>query len=473
MDNKQNTWRSIILDFFETSVAKSSLYKSNTYIQEKRSQLNGLSEPKQVQKLETAIAQREAQLAQERTEAPKTEINDWIDDTASKKIANTKRIIKVTHTGKFTHSSASNDGLNVTHNNSLTKPYLSSESMSDLSYDLAHNNGALITISRFLALSKDNKMIIDCILDNDFDFLEGFYLNNGQLEQWKLGLSEIVEARSITSCDKLKALYFPVDYTYADYHLLCPLYATSLAHQIFTDFTQAKYTKREDTYIESNKERVSFIDIAYINYGGEHAKNVSMLNANRGGKGYLFSCKPPVWTSQNNEFTKQRTIFDRGIIRYRAYESLQFLADFVARFQKIELSVAKDDRKKWIIEWINDILQVMTNYADEIIFSNDAGWTIDIDNKFKQTYRLWLDPYYQNIEFQNTRNQTQWQNTISQDFAKWLAKVIAVIAENNQKHISHDDWYESLFITLAKDALRRHEKQIDMLRFEATKEESV
>lgn len=472
MDNNQNTWRNIILDFFETSVAKSSLYKSKAYIEEKRSQLYGLTELKQVQKLETAIAQRKEQLIKERNEAPKTEINDWIEDTSSKKIAPTKRIIKVTHTGKFTHSSASNDGLCITPQ-SITKPYLSSESMHSLTHDLAHNNGALITISRFLALSKDNKMIIDCILENNFDFLEGFYLNSEQLEQWKFGLSEIVESRDISSCDKLKALYFPVDHTYTDYHLLCPLYATSLSQHIFNDFIKAKYTKKETTYNKLDKSRVSFIDMAYINFGGEHAKNVSMLNANRGGKGYLFSCQPPVWTAQNNEYTKQKTIFDRGIIRYRAYESLQFLADFIARFQKLELSVAKDDRKKWIIEWVNDILQIMTDYADEIIFSNDAGWTVDIDNKFKQTYRLWLDPYYQNSEFQNTRNQTQWQNTISQDFAKWLVKVIAVMAENNQKHIAHDDWYESLFITLAKDALRQHVKQVDMLRFESTKEETV
>lgn len=472
MDNNQNTWRNIILDFFETSIAKSSLYKSRTYIEEKRKQLNGLTEPKQVQKLETVITQREAQLIQERNEAPKTEINDWIEDTSSKKIAPNKRIIKVTHTGKFTHSSASNDGLNVTYQ-SATKPYLSSESIYSLPHDLAHNNGALITISRFLALSKDNKMIIDCILDNNFDFLEGFYLNSEQLEQWKFGLSEIVESRDISSCDKLKALYFPVDNTYADYHLLCPLYATSLSQHIFNDFIKAKYTKKEKTYIKSDKTRVSFIDMAYINYGGEHAKNVSMLNANRGGKGYLFSCQPPVWTAQNNEYTKQKTIFDRGIIRYRAYESLQFLADFIARFQKLELSVAKDERKNWIRDWTNDILQVMTDYADEIIFSNNAGWTVDIDNKFKQVYRLWLDPYYQNPEFQNSRSQTQWQNTISQDFAKWLAKVITVMAEKNQKHIAHDDWYESLFITLAKDALRQHEQQINMLRFESTKEEKV
>ncbi len=468
---KENTWHNIILDFFANSVAKSSLYKSRVYIRDKQSELKSITDDKKKDKLIQLIEKRQIQFAEEKATAPKTEINEWITDTASKNIAIGKRIIKVTHTSKFTHSSANNDGLIIDFAIDTNQPYLCSQSMKSLTYDVAHNNGALVTISRFLALTRDNQSILDSILNDDFIFLEGFYHNEEQLELWKNGFSEIVEERNIQSCDKLKSLYFPINKDNSQYHLLTPLYATSLSQQIFEDRIKSKYSKRSDKFFLERNERVDFVSMAYINFGGEHAKNVSVLNANRGGKGYVFSCQAPVWKAQDNAYQKQVKIFDNGIIRYRAKEAIEFLTEYILRFQKLEVSFAKPTRKVWLEQWVHEVLQVTTDYADEIIFSNSPNWTNTLTNKFNQTYQYWLDPYNTNDNFQQNRADIDWQATISQDFAKWLAVVINHHAEKKNKRFNNTAWFQSLFMELASEALRLHESQINSLQFDYVNEE--
>lgn len=465
MNGNQYGWNQIILDFFENSIAKSSVYKSRKYIKNKESELNSNDDKKKA-KAQQDIDSRTAQLNKERKLAPKTEINEWITDTASKNIASGKRIIKVSHTSKFTHSSANNDGIVVKYGYKSEKPYLCSENMSSLTYDFAHNNGALVSVSRFLALSHNNQTILDLILHNDFSFLEGFYLNTEQLTSWQLGLSEIVEERSINTCDKLKSLYFPIDEDYADYHLLSPLYASSLSQKIFDDRNKSKYTKRSDTYSATQNERTIFANMAYINFGGEHAKNVSMLNANRGGKGFVFSCQPPVWQQQDNAYQKQEKIFDNGIIRFRTSETINFLTDFIIRFQTADVSFANPKRKVWLEQWVNEILQVTTDYADEIIFENQIGWTDSKTNQYKKTYKYWLDPYNPQDDFQTNRELIDWQFQVSTDFAKWLAKVIAYNAEKKQKNVKNTKWLTSLFTELASNAIRIHTENISNLHFE-------
>ncbi len=382
---------------------------------------------------------------------------------ANKKIASGKRIIKVTHTTKFTHTSAHNDGLAVMYVKD-NQGYFCSDSMKDLQYDLAHNNGNLVTVSRFLALENDDKMILDLILEDSFDFLEGFYRNKEQLEEWKQGLAMIVEKREITSCDKLKSIYFPVDDSHKSYHLLTPLYATSLSQQIFIDRTAAKYSKRNDTFTSGNGN-IYFADMAYTNYGGEHAKNVSMLNANRGGKGFLFSCQPPVWENQYSQYQRQREIFDGGILRFRSQETLTFLTDFILRFQNVELSLAAPKRKIWLEQWVNKILDTVTAYADEIIFSHNAGWTSSIPNKLNKEYQFWLDPYNDDAIFQQNRQKTSWEQKISTDFVQWLSRNIRYLAEKEKKDFNGSDWIKGLFRDLANEKLRQHRMNLEALQF--------
>lgn len=461
-----NSWKEIILDFFEISVATKgydTLNKSRKFINEKQNNLALEKDEKRRNKLIISIDERCKQLIKERADCVSTEIRNWLTATSSKKINVGERIIKTTHTTKFTHSSAHNYGLLVLDKN--VAGYLNTGSLNKSPIiDLAHNNGALITISRFLALQNSEDMIFDLIIKEDFSFLDGFYKNEEQLAEWKIGFSNLVETRSINSCDKLKSIYFPIDNSLKNYHLLTPLFATSLAEELAQRRQNARYTKKPEKYTQD--VYIRYPNIAIHKYGGNHPRNISMLNANRSGKGYLLSSQPPIWQSQSNHHLRQESIFDGKVLSYRVSETLSYLAEYLLRFQGINLSLSAPERKKWLARWVHDIWKEIFSYIDEIVFSYPTDWTKKEKHNLRLRYQFLLDPYCTDEDFQAKREELKWQDEIAHDFSRWLTRCIKYKAQKDNKEFSNDDWYQALWFDYASDELREHEKEIQKLSYD-------
>lgn len=465
-----NSWKEVILDFFEYSVTTKgydTLNKSRKFINKKDSDITAEKDEKKREKLIKSRDARLIQLEQERLECISTDIRSWLDSTSSTNIQENKRIIKTTHTSKFTHSSARNDGLlNLLKNNAIL---INTGSIkSKLQQDLAHNNGALITISRFLALQNADSMIFDLIIEQDFSFLDGFYGNKEQLAEWKIGFSNLVEVRNIKSCDKLKSTYFPIDNSLKNYHLLTPLFATSLANELAKRRQSARYTKKPEKYTQDT--HVSYVNVAIHKYGGEHPKNISMLNASRAGRGYLLSTQPPVWESQSNYHLRQESIFDGKILSYRASDTLSYLSEYLLRFQGINISVSAPEKKKWLKRWVHDVWKDIFSYTNEIVFSYSANWTKKEKHNFKLRYQFLLDPYCTDVDFQDKRETLKWQDDIARDFSRWLTRRLKYEAENQNKTFANSNWYEDLWFDYACDALREHEIDIQKLSYDFEQE---
>lgn len=465
-----NSWKDVILDFFENSVATKNydtLNKSRKFINKKDSEITGEKDEKKREKLIESRDSRLIQLKHERLTCISTDIRNWLCSASSNNIQENKRIIKTTHISKFTHSSARNDGLlNLTKNNAV---WVNTGSIqSKLQQDLAHNNGALITISRFLALQNSDSMIFDLIIEQDFSFLDGFYENEEQLAKWKTGFSNLVEVRSIKSCDKLKSTYFPVDNSLKNYHLLTPLFATSLVNELAERRQSARYAKKPETYTQDT--HISYANVAIHQYGGEHPKNISMLNANRAGRGYLLSTQPPVWKSQSNYHLKQESIFDGKILSYRASETLSYLAEYLLRFQGINISISAPEKKKWLKRWVNDIWKEIFSYTNEIVFGYPANWTKKEKHNFKLRYQFLLDPYCTDEGFKEKRENLKWQDEIANDFSRWMTRCIKYEVEKHNKIFANSNWHQDLWFDYACDELREHEIDIQKLSYDFEQE---
>lgn len=185
-----DSWESVIIDFFEHKIAQSELYKARKYIDDKEKEIKTEKDPKKLERLKKGKGDKEKLLIQLRKDAPSTEIRTWIEKI-SKTIKDLgKRIIKATHVLKYTHSSSLSDGLLLkekTNDQMLTTSCFKKE----LIYDLAHNDGALVTISRFLALKLSGELIIDLILANDYRFLRTFSENQEQFDRWTKGFDHL------------------------------------------------------------------------------------------------------------------------------------------------------------------------------------------------------------------------------------------------------------------------------------------
>jgi len=452
---KMNNWRDVIILFFQTSINTSALAKASKYIEDKTSAFKTELNAKKKEQLSTSIEKKKLELDNLKTNPD--EIVAWLDENVIKKISLGSRIIKSTHPLKFSHSSALNDGVLVDYEDEF--PLLNTASISNDSktFDMAHNNGALISISRFLALSYGGYSIYDLIFEKDFCFLDGFYKNKDQLEIWKSGFSELIEKRNIKSASFTKQVYFPVGSE--NYHLLAPLISSTLAESIFTKITSEKYKKRSDHFDENGSLSPRLIipknKNAVVRIGGNNPQNVSMLNRGRNWKLYkdskssygvyfVVSSEAPVWHSQQKAPIYKTNFFYELSRSYEVKENIQYLSDFLTRFESLKLSIKDPKRMRWIEEWIGNLVDEVLVYV-KTIQALPARWSATEGIKLKSEHQVLLDCYRQDEDFLAMKNSSDWQTVIIQDFAAWLNNRLTKADEKFTPQDAHTKLWMKIF----------------------------
>ncbi len=481
-EKKFESWNEVIVDFFEYRVEKINtkqqckIYRARVNLKNKETKISTEKNLKKSNKLKEEFEKLKTIVIKLRTEAPATEIRQWIDETSIKKIGEGKKIIKATHVMKFSHSSANSDGLYL--NNSINRHLfiLTSSMKKQLISDIAHNNGALITISRFMSLSLNKKSIIDFILDDNFIFFQHFCKTDIQLKQWINGFRDLIESRVIKDADKAKQLYFPIDKPNSldepIYHLIVPLFSSSFAQELYVRQTVIKYGKQEKKIkkqknidkTESSKSAkyhlvnsMKIPNIAVQHFGGTQPQNISMLNKDRGGLSYLLSAQPPIWQSQLKPPTYKSSLFDFDFTNHRLREDINYLRDFVIRFKQLDLSIQNPKRRKWIDSWVANIIYELFDYVSRIQ-SLPSGWSANDDVKLKLSHKLLLDPYRNNDDFQGQRKNKDWQTEICNDFAGWLNGQLIGKDKKFTPQVEH----HRMWVQLLKPQLREFNEIVDL-----------
>ena len=480
--NNFETWAEVIVDFFEYMVRESKLYKAREYIENKDNEIKAEKDANKKEKLVKKKIIKEKELESLRSNALGTEIRKWISQTSKKRIGEGKRIIKATHVLRFTHSSSDSDGCFL---DEKTKEMLltTASLKNDIPYDMAHNNGNLITISRFLALRLTEDPIIDNILRGDYSFLMPFCEDKKQLDEWKAGFSNLVEHREIKTADKAKQIYFPIPLDVRGdngnkykYHLIVPLFSSTLAEKIYSKQTYLRFSEeqievrnRKNDYKNNNntnpiyhkKSYDNFPNIAIQKFGGDNPQNVSMLNTSRNGKSYLFSSEPPAWQYQLKQPIKERSLFS-AFFSQRANKEIDYLREYLIRFQTIDLSIKDPKKKKWINRWSSQIIEEVMAYTFSIQ-NLKPGWSNTENIKLKLEHQYFLDPYRDDEVFQKGRQSTDWQAVICSDFANWLNGKL----KGKDKRFTPQHEHTRIWKSIMKKELMEHAQMIDAdIRFQ-------
>ena len=481
MDKKFETWKDVIVNFFEHKIEKSNLCRARKYIEEKEKDIASEKNTKKLERLISARDEKMKYLATARIDSQSGEIREWINETYVKKIKEGKRIIKATHVLKFSHGSSESEGfMLVEKSNDLLLTTASFKK--EMVCDIAHNNGALITISRFFALKLFGKMIIDMVLDDDFSFLESFNEDEEQLECWSQGFSNLVEDREIKTTDKAKQIYFPLlnpdgshESTEADYHIIAPLFSSSMAEEVYTNIRETKFgnVQKEIRKIfkqgEVNKYHsdhfVEFLALGVQKFGGAQPQNISMLNKGRTFKAdsqktwgvtYLLSTQPPTWKTQLKPPVYKKSMFDESFFFRNIKDDINYLRDYLLRFEYIDLSVKNPDRRKWIDRWVENIIDEFLFYVGNMQ-NLSSGWSAAKDIKLKPEHQYLLDPYRKDDAFQAARKTIDWQDIICEDFAHWLNRRLV----GKEKQFTPQSEHRRMWVSLLELPLRDHCEMLD------------
>lgn len=450
----------LIQHYFEDGKLKREKQEDSIIFQRRRiNALFALKDTLQNTMLDGAIVELERNLYEQKVKdiAEKYKPNEWLAK-ASKSAAS---VSFATHVIKLTHSKIDSpsiyDQINV-----VKASYLTTSTLSIKTIDGAVAGNQFAPIFQLLELECNGTKLATELSNPHSYALEPFAQGNEHLE-WNNGFSKALTTGESASHLLAKQVYFPTKNSACTlYHLLCNVPSSSIAQTIFEKLFSDE-TRQAQKVFQNGKFSAShssyYPQKGKIGVTASNHSNASQLNASRGGKLYLFASAPPTWQTQSKPPIYQKSFFNSQLRHFVSKNDIDYLRDFLIRLDKIDLSIKHPERQKWINAWVNNIVDDVLAYANNIQ-NMDAGWSATERILLKHEHQLFLDPYRHDETFQAFRKSNDWQTVVCEDFARWLNRSLS----GKDKRFSPHEQHRRMWITIMESSLRKYDEliKIDM-----------
>ncbi|WP_273202866.1 type I-F CRISPR-associated protein Csy1 [Marinobacter subterrani] len=376
------------------------------------------------------LAQVETQLLSDREELiEQYKPENWLTDAARR----AGQISMVTHAPKYTHSDTRSTGVLLRPEDkqryTQSELYIDSLSLDDLPVDVV-GNAAALDVARLLQLEGRDSTLLDEVAAGNSPALNELALSDEQAQEWLQGFQAALQDKALTSGQLSKQLYFPVA---ESYHLISPLYASSLSHNLHEKLTDSFYSEHTKTLRQARKgekfhpdDLVIFPNIAIQSFGGTKPQNISQLNTKRYGRAYLLSSQPPNWEHKSSIPAKGKQAFWTEY-NQRAWKTAKFLQRYLEGIFKRTSTLERRDRRAELVdELVDTLLLCAANIQHQ---SDKRGWSAESDLTLAE--QLWLDPHRSELDaaFRTEREKKEWQGEIARQFAAWLNNQISKKSE--------------------------------------------
>ena len=176
-----------------------------------------------------------ATLAAERRELERRyEPKAWLTDAAKR----AGQINLVTHAAKFTHGDSKSSSI---YSEAVAQEgYLSTAALSGLEPDAVGNAAALDVAKLLQTRVEGGDSLLASLKRGDHAALGAFTDDASQLREWIAGFSRALTPGKPASHKLAKQGYFPVG---ENYHLLSPLFATSLVHAMHQKMIASRWRR--------------------------------------------------------------------------------------------------------------------------------------------------------------------------------------------------------------------------------------
>lgn len=353
-------------------------------------------------------------IAQERQELEARYLpRNWLTDAAKR----AGQIKLVTHGAKFSHgdSKASSFYLDTSANES----YLNTASLAKVATD-AIGNAAALDVAKLLQTDVNGDSLLASLKRDDYQALSTFAEDEAQLAQWIAGFRQAWTLAQPVSHKLAKQIYFPVD---DGYHLLCPLFSSSLAQAMHEKLIAVRFSEESKAIRDARKAGkwhsqpdIRFPNLAEMHFGGTKPQNISLLNSVRGGRIWLLPSMPPTWTTQERAPQNMRSIFAlRGDFNRSASGTIARMTYLL----KVDINNVhiRTARAKYIDELIDLLFMQASSFQQE----KWQGWSAQ-SPELPRHQQLWLDPWrsLSDEAFKLEREKNDWQRIVADDFARWL-----------------------------------------------------
>lgn len=376
----------------------------------------------------------------------------WLTDAAKR----AKQISLATHAAKFTHSDAKASSMLLNYYQMSDPSYLVTQHLPNPTID-AVGNAAALDVARLLKLAVNGETLVDQLQKKSVAALSAFTEDQALLEEWCVGFSQALGDEKLSAHTLTKQLYFPIFNGEDEYHLLCPLYSSSLANELYCKVREYRYGESKEVRDAHKKgiydERldVRFPATAVQMFGGSKPQNISQLNSERHGQGFLLNCSPPAYQAQTKPPLNRQTLYNREF-GWRTNRLVQEFKAFLAGLTEKDRNFKTRYQRDY--GYTKPLIDALLNFAAEIqTIPNSAGWTSSPECNMKRAHQLFLDIDNPDVAFQREREQGDWLDVVASDFANWLLRKL----ENKSRYVL-GDVEQRYFKKLCLNELRAFER---------------
>lgn len=384
-------------------------------------------------------ARREAKLKGKADDDGKYEYATWLANAAKR----AEQIQLTTHPLKATFPDAK-----ITQ---VTSPFVQGRELPKhkeigshlINYDVldATGNAAVLDIFKFLSETiVEGKPLIYWLLDDDPDLLAAFSADAAGAKQIADAFKSIDRTKEeVASHFGAKQVYWLVGDNPADdagYHLLQPMFSSSLAHAVHAEIQDARFGEQNKLARDAYRARKPH-DGGYREYrnlvarklGGTKPQNISQLNSERGGVNYLLASLPPAWTrSRSLDLLKYKTVFRA----FHHYEGVREQVRALVKLLKDHAEAASTMAIRQARERIEqDLGASLAAFGLEQQQRYSPGWTRDPACQLPECECLWLDPGRvelpvrpghedRDAAFRSAFEHGDWADEVAGRFANWL-----------------------------------------------------
>lgn len=340
------------------------------------------------------------------------DVTAWLDSAAQR----AAQITVATHVLKYSNSDARGTNIRVekTCIAQEEEAYITTSSLDEIIQDVV-GNAAALDVAGLLQLEHNGVSLLDMIAGDDSSPFEGFTDSKERILCWMKGFKEVLNLSAPCSHSLAKQVYFPI--SGGGYHLLEPLYATSLSQEIYDKVKQAKFSeeaksardlKRKGMY--SDQVIYDFPGIAIQTFGGTKPQNISKLNSLRRGQSCLLRSMPPIWEKVRTP-PKNSVAFWRELER-KMFRNIQELKQFLTSFQKRKnIFEERQESAQRIEQFIDCVISLIQEFQ-----AFEPGWSLE--TKLGESEKIWLDP--EENGHKALLDQDDWKKDISKQFSRWL-----------------------------------------------------
>jgi CRISPR-associated protein Csy1 len=377
------------------------------------------------------------------------------------------QIQAVTHVLKATHPDARGSSLHVAPDSLPAHKEIGTHLLSEDYAEDVVGNAAALDVFKFLKLEVEGRRLLDWMQSGDADLRQALHENPDTATAWMAAFSGLVHSdfRPV-SHSAAKQVYWLIGEEPTDenqYHLLQPMFSSSLAHAVHADINEARFGEANKLSRQAFRDKQPF-DHPYRDYrglvarklGGTKPQNISQLNSERGGINYLLASLPPRWT---RELPRNLLSLDSALERFTYFEGVRELIKALAEFllSDPDRNAPTRERREAIEQALG--LQ-LTVFAASIRARFEPGWTRDPACKLPLFEKLWLDPDrlelplredYQDEdeEFNAAFTFGDWPDEVASRFANWVNRHLRTAGITAVGDAEYKHWAKQAIIDAA------------------------